>query len=757
MPRRPARAARTSFDRTRLVCALLVVFAPLARAQSPGHDDPHPRLKLERALGAGRAPGAAETPTPTYARARRLEGEVDERVVLQGDAEVRRGGAVMRGDRITYTVPADELEIEGSARVYRDGVAFFGPSLRLRVDAQTGQMPEANFSYAPRGGHGRSKLLEFLGEDRVRLLGATYSTCTPDDPAWWVRADRLDIDRFDELAVARGAAIYFQGVPIFASPYFQFPLGDRRRSGLLTPSFGINSRLGPEVTVPWYWNIAPNRDATIAPRVMARRGVLLQNEFRYLEPTYRGTVEFDVIADDRVFGGSREFATLRHEYAAPTGVVGGLNYNRVTDDRFFVDFSRTIVGSAQAVLPQEGYLGYNRTYWNGALRIKKNQTLQDPLAPVVKPYERVPQLAFNARRDGLAGFDIALAADATRFDHPALETGSRVIVNPSVAYPLQAPGWFVVPRAQLHATAYSLDSAQRADASPKRVVPIASLDAGLVFEREASWFGAPSLQTIEPRLFYAYIPYREQNALPNFDSALADFNFAQLFTENVFVGGDRIGQADQLTAALVGRVLDPVSGAERLRAAIGQRYYRSPQNVVLPGGAPRTGDASDVLFALSGFLHRHWITDVAVQHSTELNQVVRATLGLRYRPRPASVLSLSYRYKLDELQQIDIAAQWPLSPKWYGVGRVNYSQRERRWVELLGGLEYKADCWTMRLVAQRFATAVNEATTTVFVQLELNGLASIGTSPVEALRRNIPGYQIINPPPREPGRFDFYE
>jgi LPS-assembly protein len=757
MPTCPARAARANFDRTRVVCALLAAFAPLAQAQSPGNDDLHPRLKLERALGGGRAPGAAEAPTPVYARARRLEGEVDERVTLQGDAEVRRAGAVMRGDRITYTVPTDELEIEGNARVYRDGVAFFGPSLKLRVDAQTGAMPEANFSYAQRGGRGRSKLLEFLGEERVRLLDATYSTCSPDDQSWWVRANRIDIDRLDELAVARGAAIYFQGVPIFASPYFQFPLGDRRRSGLLTPSFGINSRLGPEVTVPFYWNIAPNRDATIAPRVMARRGVLLQNEFRYLEPTWRGTIEFDVIPDDRVFGGSREFATVRHEYAAPTGVVAGLNYNRVTDDRFFVDFSRTIVGAAQAVLPQEGYVGYNQPYWNTALRITKNQTLQDPLAPVVKPYERVPQVSLNARRDDLAGFDIAIAADATRFEHPALETGSRVILNPSVAYPLQAPGWFLVPRAQLHSTAYSLDAARHADASPTRVVPIASVDAGLVFEREASWFGAPSLQTIEPRLYYAYIPYREQNALPNFDSALADFNFAQLFTENVFVGGDRIGQADQLTAALVGRVLDPATGAERLRAAIGQRYYRSPQNVVLPGGVPRTGDASDVLFAVSGFLHRHWITDVAVQHSTELNQVVRATLGLRYQPRPASVLSLSYRYKLDELQQIDLAAQWPLSPKWYGVGRVNYSQRDRRWVELLGGLEYKADCWTARVVAQRFATAVNQATTTVFVQLELNGLASIGTSPVEALRRNIPGYQLINPPPREPGRFDYYE
>jgi LPS-assembly protein len=739
----------------RLFAAALLVTVD-ALAQAPAAVDPPPVLKIERALGGGRVAGAP--PGATYARAQRVSGEVDERIVLEGNAEVRRGGTVLRGDRIDYSVPDDEVTVTGNARIFRDGTIVTGPSLALKLDAQTGSMPNASFFYGPQNGRGRCALIEFLGEDKTRLTDATYTTCAPGDDSWWVKANRLEIDRAEEVATGTGTSIHFLGVPIFASPYFQFPLGDRRRSGLLTPSFGINSKLGVEGTLPYYWDIAPNLDATITPRIMQRRGVLLQNELRYLEPTFRGTAEFDIIPDDAAFGGSRQLASLRHEYVNPIGLVGGINYNRVSDDRYFADFSRSIVTASQSVLPQEAYIGFNRTYWNTALRITKNQTLQDPLAPVVKPYERVPQLTFYTHNSDWRGLDLALAVDATQFDHPTLEAGTRVIVNPSVSYPLLAPGYFVIPKLQWNATTYSLDAAARpGDARPTRSLPIASLDAGLVFERDARWFGDEAVQTLEPRLYYAYIPFRDQSTLPNFDSALADFNFAQLFTENVFVGGDRIGEANQTTAALASRMLDPASGAERLRVLIGQRFYFGSQRVTLPGGVVRTGRASDILFALSGRLANHWTTDIALDHSTEQGSLVNANAAVRWQPRPASALSVSYRYTAGQLNQIDLAGQWPLTPRWYGVGRANYSRLDSRWIELLGGIEYKADCWVARVVMQRFVTTTQTATTAVFFQLQLNGLASIGTSPIEQLRRNIPGYQVINPPPREPGRFDIYE
>lgn len=713
------------------------------------------RLRPEYALGDGRAPGAAQG--ASYLRADTVAGVVDERLTLEGAAEIRRGGTVLRGDRITYTEATDEVEASGNTRVFRDGVAFFGPSLRLRVDARTGSMPDAGFTYAPQRGRGTSKLIEFLDGDRVRFNEAVYTTCAPGDDSWWIRAGRLTLDRDGELAVATGASVHFQGVPIFASPYFQFPLGERRRSGLLAPSFGLNSRLGAEVSVPYYWDIAPNRDATITPRIMTRRGVLLGTEFRYLEPNFRGTVEYDVIPNDRATGELRDFLTLRHQYANAAGVAGGVDYSRVSDDRFLADFSRNIVGASRLVLPQEAFVSYVQPRWSTALRVAKNQTLQDPLAPVVKPYERVPQWSLSAAAPRLAGFDAGVATEATQFEHPSLEDGSRFVFNPSLAYPLRAPGWFVVPKLQWHATWYRLDDSTRADRRPSRSLPLASLDSGLVFEREARWFGEDSLQTLEPRLYYAYVPYREQSQLPNFDSAVADFNFTQLFNENYFSGADRIGESNQLTAALVGRVLDPATGAERLRGAIGQRFYFSPQRVTLPGGTARSGSESDVLLALRGAIARNWITDVAVQHSTVERRLVRAAASLRWQPQAGSVLNLAYRYKIDELEQVDIASQWPIARRWYGVGRANYSIREKRWIEVLGGVEYRDDCWALRIIAQRFATIAQTATTSLFFQLQLNGVASIGSNPIEQLRRNIPGYHTTDTRPSAVGRYEDYE
>jgi LPS-assembly protein len=744
------------------ILAAAVLLALDARAQVAPGAAPNPapeallKLRGERRLGSADPTGKQEG--ASYARALSITTEDQERVTLEGDAEVRRGGAVLRGDRIEYRAAADEVIVTGNARLVRDGAIITGPSLKLRMDAQTGSMPNADFYYAKRGGRGRCDLIEFLGEDRVRLLGASYTTCAPGDDSWMIKADKLELDGVAEEAVGRGTSLYFQGVPILASPYFEFPLGDRRRSGLLTPAFGISSRSGAEAALPYYWNIAPNYDATITPRVMQRRGVMLQNELRYLQPNARGTIEYDVMPRDKEMGSQRDFLSLRHNYSNANGLNGGLNYNHVSDDRYFSDFSHNIVVASQAVLPQEAFIGFNRTYWNTALRVVKNQTLLDPDAPVVKPYERAPQFVFNTFNRDWRGLDVSFALDATRFTHPTLEKGDRLSANAAVSYPWMAPGWFVVPKLQWNATSYSLDARLHPDDSRQTIaLPIVSLDAGLTYERAMRWLGAASTQTLEPRFFYAYIPYRDQSRLPNFDSALADFNFSQLFNENIFVGGDRVGEANQITAALVSRVIDDEGGAEKLRASIGQRFYFASQRVTLPGGAARAGNASDILLALSGALSRHWWADFAVQHATQEGRMVRTTAAVRWQPRPDSMVNLAYRYKIGELEQLDMAGQWPLSARWHGVARANYSLRDGRWVELLGGVEYRADCWVGRVVAHRFVTTSTSASTSIFFQLELNGLASIGSSPLEQLQRNIPGYRLANPPPGEPGRFNWYE
>ncbi len=741
---------------------MLLALQSLASAQSTADSPASPgapalRLRMDRQLSE-RTPAGKQPAGTTFARAEKIEGTIDDRVVLEGDAELRRDGSVLRGDRITYTQATDEVNVEGHARIFREGVVFTGPRLDFRIEAQTGAMPDANFSYAPRRGRGDASLIEFLGNQQARMTHARFTTCAPGDEAWWIQAEKIEFDGIEESASASTAKIYFQGVPILASPILGFPIGDRRRSGFLTPSFGLSSTLGTDIRTPYYWNIAPNYDYTIAPRVMTKRGVLFENEFRFLEPTMRGTLVYNAIPNDRVADSSRDQTSVRYEYASPTGFAGGINYNRVSDDNFFVDFSESILGSSNKVLPQDAFVSYSHAYWSSALRVTKNQTLQDPLAPVTPPYERVPQATLNGYIADWRGFEASALVDGTRFDHPTLENGDRYVLDGRVSYPWLAPGWFIIPRARVISRAYALDPEQHTGDTNRTVTtPIVSFDSGLIFDRPISWFGRSGQQTLEPRLFYTYIPYKFQNDLPNFDSAQVDLNYAQLFAENIYSGYDRVAEANQLTLALATRVLDDETGAERLRAAIGQRYYFGPQRVTLPGETPRTGDASDVLAGATALLGGSWAVDIAAQYSTENRQVMRATAGARFQPRRASVISAYYRYRAGDIDQIDLATQWPLSDRWYAVGRFNYSLQDRRVIDSLAGVEYKADCWIVRVAAQRFATTTTQATTNIYLQLELSGLTSVGTNAAKQLQRNIPGYQMLNPLPRQPGRFDYYE
>ena len=357
------------------------------------------------------------------------------------------------------------------------------------------------------------------------------------------------------------------------------------------------------------------------------------------------------------------------------------------------------------------------------------------------------------------GWDLGIQFDGTRFVNPGLPMpeGSRIVINPRVAFPFQSAGWFVIPRAQLSATYYSMDTENYPfDTSQSRVLPIMSLDSGLIFERDGEWFGRAVQQTLEPRLYYAWIPYRNQSTLPNFDSALADLNYVQFFTENIYSGYDRIVNANQLTLALATRLLDNETGAEFLRAAVAQRYYFTPQKVTLPGESPRASNESDLLAGITAQLGNNWAIDLAAQYSAEQSEISRATAGARWQPRRSSVLSAYYRYVQGSTDQIDLSTQWPISDRWYAVGRYNYSFDSRKPVEVIAGFEYKADCWLVRFAFQRFQTTTESNTTNFYIQLELTGLTSVGTNALSQLQRNIPGYQRISPLPRQPGMFEYY-
>jgi LPS-assembly protein len=770
-------------------------------------------LRLERALGGGR--GAPASPGPVYLRARQVSGELEERAVLHGAVEVRRDGTVLRAEDADYEVATDRLRLAGGVRMSQGPARFEGPSLDLRLEARTGSMPHASYTYAARGGRGTSRLVEFLGDDDIRLHDATYTTCQADDPAWWIRAEQFDIHRTDEVAVAHSTTFYFEGVPVFASPWFEVPLGEQRRSGLLTPGYGLTTRTGQEFTFPIYWNIAPNYDYTVTPDIMPRRGVSIGNEMRLLEPTVRGIVNLDVMPNDRTTGNIRDHAHVHGDYAPLPEMRLALQYERVSDDNYLIDFARNIISASPSVLPQEALLTYSQPHWNASLQLARSQTLASLLAVSDPgPYERVPDVRWNGAWLDWHGWDVATSLDLTRFQHPAYnlayfgsyslpadvlaalptflsstelqkgwfaQDGSRFLAHPSLAYPLLAPGWFFVPRAEWDYTSYRLDPAfHSGQTRASRSLATWSLDAGLIFERGISLFGSQLRQTLEPRVYYAFAPYRDQSRLPNFDSAPADFNFAELFTPNSFTGNDRISQADQLTVAMMSRVIDDASGAQRLRVALGQRFYFGSQLVTIPGQAPRTDPSSDVLLLGSAQLARRWNVDANFEYSTRARAIALATVGIRYQPRAASVVNLTYRYENAQvsgsgalIDQVGASWQWPISSRFYAVGALNYSNASgaHGWIENLAGIEYKAGCWVGRMVVSRYpvlqptvptsaqtsSVLASQYNTTLFFQIELNGLTSVGQSPLDQLQRSIPGFHRVNSRTQTPSPFDFYD
>jgi LPS-assembly protein len=476
--------------------------------------------------------------------------------------------------------------------------------------------------------------------------------------------------------------------------------------------------------------------------------------------------------------------SLVHTYNRDGSLLGGLNLNKVSDDSYFRDLATRINITSQATLPREGFLTYNGKWWDtgsysATTRVQRFQVLQDPDNPIVVPYGRTPQLTLSALRQDIGGFDFGSSVEFVDFSHPTQVNGKRSTLYPNLSLPFITPGSFLTPKVGVHYTYYSLDeipttpdpaTGSSIPAFPKstsRTLPIFSVDSGLIYERETSALGQAVMQTLEPRFYYVNIPFRKQNQIPLFDTAIADFNYAQIFSENMFSGGDRINDARQLTAAVTSRMLLPSSGQEVLRGTFGQRYYFKDQQVTLTQDIPpRTYSASNFLTALSGRVSQYWTLESASEYDQRDHRTERLTLAARYRPEGLKALNLSYRYLSGDItttgpiKQIDLSAQWPLVGRWYGVGRFNYSLADSRIVEGIGGLEYGADCWTSRIIVQRFALTAGTSSSSVFLQLELNGFSRLGSNPLEALKRNIPGYQRISPPSpdRRPGEsFDFYD
>ncbi len=697
------------------------------------------------------------TADSTTIEAQRLEVYLDREMRAFGDAEMHANGQVITGDRIDYNPINRELHATGNVRIVQGGTMADGSELRLKMEDREGEMTDPIFHLgldSDKKSRGSAKTILFEGPIRERLKSARYTTCEDGRDDWYLRAGEMEINHHTETATATNASIEFKGVPILYTPWIDFPFSNQRKSGILSPTFGTTTRSGFEFSVPYYWNIAPNMDATITPRYLSKRGTQMQGEFRYLDTDYSGTDIVEYLPNDNQNQQNRFFASIKHAQTFGNGWSGGIQFERVSDAQYFSDLSSHVIVTSRVNLQQQAKLRYDGSNWHFSALAQQYQTL-DKLS---YPYQRLPQLTLSGYEE-LGPVDANFTSEFVRFDKnsaaPDTVIGNRFIAYPSISLPLTQSYGYVTPKLGVHYTKYDLsgntaftNSSGLADTylSDTRTLPIFSVDAGLYFDRDMRVVKNRYTQTLEPRVYYVYIPNQDQSRLPIFDTGLSDINLATIYTENQFSGGDRVNDANQLTVGLTSRLIDQKTGSQRLAATVAERFYFSDQNVVMPSGKVRTGMHSDLFTALTVNLLNHWYADAAWQYNTDTGITEKGNISTRYQPETGKILNMAYRYTRNSLEQIDLSSEWPLGGNWYGLGRLNYSLRDnpptdrRRPVEALAGLEYDAGCWQGRAVMHRLQTATSQANYAFFFQLELGGLSSIGTSPLQVLQRNIPGY-----------------
>jgi LPS-assembly protein len=718
----------------------------------PAWGDEGIALKLDRTLQP--PPPKVERDVLRFLSADSITGDEAKNFTATGNVSLRQRGATIQSDRLDYSVESDTAVATGNVRLERSGDAATGPRLVYRIADGTGEMdmpvveiPKREDRRSASRGSAQRAVLE--GEEKSRLFGAEYTTCPVPRDDWTLKVSELEIDTKGQVGTAHNASVWFHGLPILYSPWLSFPINNARKTGFLAPTLGSSGRGGFEFAQPWYWNIAEDQDATITPKLFSKRGIQVGGEYRYLRPTYTGQADVEFLPNDAIADIDRYLLAVRHVQQLPFGWTISVNAQKVSDDNYFRDLSTRVAATSQTNLPRDAILGYSDDVWNLSARAVAYQTLQDPLAPVTVPYHQVPQFLVSGLKQGIFGIDWQLLGELTRYTHPELVDGQRLIAYPQASMPFRRTWGYVTPKLGFHYTQYRLDDNQGGPANATRSIPLGSVDAGLFFDRPWEIGGNRYFQTLEPRAFYVRIPYRDQSALPNFSTAEVDFGSNALFRENRFIGGDRVGDANQVTVAITSRLVESDSGLERLKATLGQIYYFDPQRVTLDATKPpRDGGKSDLLALVSGQVTPTFAIDGSLQFDAGQNRAQQFDLAGRYSPQPGRVLNAAYRHTRDQVKQVDFSAQWPVNANLSLVGRWNWSLQDRKLIEGLAGFEYNAGCWEIRAVAHRFITATQQVSTSFQIQLELSGLSRIGINPLETLRQNIAGYRRSDEIPR---------
>lgn len=671
------------------------------------------------------------------------------RTHFSGNVELSQGDVRMRADELSVNRDSGEVDARGNVVVIHPDIRIAGSAARYQLESGQGEIDLAQYRIVPMRARGDAEQARLLGDGQSAYQNINFTTCRPGNSDWQLTAESLELDQVEGLGTASHAKLRFFDVPVLYTPTLTFPIDNRRRSGLLIPSVGYRDQTGFDLSVPYYLNLAENYDLTLTPRLMSKRGLMLGGEFRVLTETTEATLEAEFLPNDNEYDGDnddRAAASLNSTTWLNARTIAQLRLNWVRDDDHLRDFGNNLAITSESHLERAGELHYHGDTWDALGRVQYYQTIDEDIADEDRPYSRLPQLLMLLKDpDGIAGTTYHLGAEYVNFDRSGTMDGQRIALAPAISLPLRKTWGFVEPKIGARYVGYDIANPDPGiDDSASTLTGVLSVDSGLYFDRSTGFFGNGVTHTLEPRLFYLYVPEEDQDDQPVFDTGMFDFNFDNLFRENRFNGVDRIGDANQLTLALTSRMISERSGAELLRGSIGQIFYFEDREVTLPGETVEDDSSSAIAAELAAELGGGWYTRGGLQwdpHDGNGN-TDQALAQLGYRDRENRVFNAAYRLRDGVTEQTDLAVFWPVSERLGFVARHNYSLQEDRLLEALAGFEYGRCCWKLRAIARKATNGEgDDHDTSIMLQLELNGLGRFGDDIDNALERSIYGYE----------------
>ena len=713
-----------------------------------------------------------------------LETLLDRKMKARGNAILKKGNKTIKAEVIEYDEISEKLTTTGNTNIDLENMSIAGSKLIYKLSDETGRMDNAIFNFKQdnkqeksslKNGslitkkayeyRGNAKTIFFEGENNKRLESSRVTTCEADSDDWYLKSSNMEVNTKTDRVNASNTVVEFKGVPVLYTPYINFSINQNRKSGFLSPTFGTTTKSGFDFQIPYYFNISPNMDATVTARYLGKRGPQADGEFRYMEENYSGKNQIQFMSHDESSGqDNRYFVNLQHKHSFGNGWSGSYEFQKVSDDAYFSDLATMIQVTSAVNLPQRANISYADSTWKFNALTEKYQTLT---SKDNSPYQRLPQLDLLGKKE-YENYVLDVKSQWVYFDRDKKfdsqytvnssvnekVTGSRFSMTPSITIPINETYGYIKPKFSTNIRSYSLNNLNGSAAYKNQdiLTPIMSIDSGMYFDRSISFFNQNYTNTVEPRLFYVYIPFKNQSNLPIFDTGLSDLNMQTLFSENQYNGQDRINDANQLTAALTSKFIDK-NGKERLSGVIAQRYYFEDRKIFSDTSDAKKAN-SDIFVGASARLANSLNLDGMWQFDPTANKILRNTISTRYNPEPGKMLNLSYRMidniisGADDLKTINAAGQWPLGNRFYSIGRFNYDLKTSQTIEILGGIEYDGGCWAARTIFDRISLPTSPAANyTLFMQLELNGLGAIGTDSNKLnnfLYRNVPGVRTIN-------------